>query len=104
VSCAKTQEFLASHAVAGGEKVDAKKNVLGFDDALALLKEVNEVFVAKGKKSVHLDLKKERPDEATLRGLLLGPTGNLRAPIVRSGKTLLVGFDAASYEKVFGPA
>lgn len=70
---------------------------------MALLAAVNEVYVAKGKKSVHLDLKKERPDEATLRSLLLGPTGNLRAPVIRSGKTLLVGFDLASYEKVFPP-
>ena len=31
---------------------------------------------------------------------LLGPTGNLRAPTVRVGKTLLVGFDENSYADV----
>ena len=34
-----------------------------------------------------------------LLALLLGPTGNLRAPTLRKGRTLLVGFDEASYAK-----
>ena len=33
---------------------------------------------------------------------LLGPTGNLRAPTLRVGKTLLVGFDESSYVDVLG--
>ena len=41
---------------------------------------------------------KDRPDEETLSGLLLGPTGNLRAPTVRQGKTLYVGFSAEAYK------
>ena len=35
-------------------------------------------------------------------GLLLGPTGNLRAPTLRKGRTLLVGFDEATYARVLG--
>ena len=31
---------------------------------------------------------------------MLGPTGNLRAPTVRSGKTLLVGFNEEQYNEV----
>jgi len=30
----------------------------------------------------------------------LGPTGNLRAPTFRKGKTLVVGFDESAYQKV----
>ena len=56
----------------------------------------------KGRKVVHLDLRKEKPAEDTVLALLLGPTGNLRAPVVRKGKTLIVGFNAEVYEKVFG--
>ena len=56
-----------------------------------------QLYVAKGKKIVHVDLKRDAPDDATLLGLMLGPTGNLRAPTVRHGKTLIVGFDAATY-------
>jgi hypothetical protein len=49
---------------------------------------------------VHLDLKTDKPDAATLKGLLLGPTGNLRAPTLRKGRTLVVGFDEATYAKL----
>ena len=51
---------------------------------------------------VHLNLRKDRPDAATLKSLLIGPSGNLRAPTLRIKKTLLVGFDEGVYEKVLG--
>jgi hypothetical protein len=63
---------------------------------------VNEIYASKGKRAVHLDLRKEKPDRVTLLGVLLGPTGNLRAPTLRVGRTLLVGFDEATYAKVLG--
>jgi len=31
---------------------------------------------------------------------MLGPTGNLRAPTLRNGKTLVVGFDEEVYARV----
>ncbi len=55
------------------------------------------MHATKGKQVVHLDLRKEKPDAATLKALLLGPTGNLRAPTLRKGRTLLVGFDEATH-------
>lgn len=58
--------------------------------------------MAKGKKVVHFNLKKDKPGDDELAKLLLGPTGNLRAPTIRKGKTLVVGFDEETYEKVFG--
>jgi arsenate reductase-like glutaredoxin family protein len=80
--------------------VDARKTTLKEKEALALVREVDEIYASKGKQVVHLDLRKEKPDKATLLGLLLGPTGNLRAPTLRKGRTLLVGFDEASYAAV----
>jgi len=82
--------------------VNAKKEKYGKKEALALAKEVRELYVAKGKKVIHVDLKKDKPDDETLTALMLGPTGNLRAPTFRIGKTLVVGFDAETYAKVFG--
>jgi len=58
--------------------------------------------VAKGKKVIHLDLRKDKPAKSELLDLLLGPTGNLRAPTVRKGRTLLVGFDEATYKDILG--
>ena len=80
--------------------MDAKKTTLKEKEALALLQEVDEIYASKGKQVVHLDLKKDKPDKAGLLAVLLGPTGNLRAPTLRKGRTLLVGFDEASYAKI----
>ena len=68
---------------------------------MALTKQVNEIYAAKGKKVVYVNLKKEKPDREELKKILLGPTGNLRAPTLRKGKTLIVGFDEETYEKLF---
>ena len=69
-------------------------------DALKLTKQVTEIFAAKGKKVTHVKMK-DKPDNDTLAGLLLGPTGNLRAPTIRKGKTLAVGFSEDLYKKLF---
>ncbi len=82
--------------------MNAKKETLTETDALALARQAQDIYVAKGKKLVHLNMKQDRPDDATLAKLLLGPTGNLRAPTLRQGKTLVVGFDAETYRKLFG--
>jgi arsenate reductase-like glutaredoxin family protein len=42
-------------------------------------------------------MKKDKPDEETLTGILLGPTGNLRAPTMIVGNTMLVGFNEEAY-------
>ena len=82
--------------------MNAKKDTLKEKEALALARTVNEIYAAKGKQVVHLNMKKDKPDAATLKKLLLGPTGNLRAPTLRKGKTLVVGFDEETYRELFG--
>jgi arsenate reductase-like glutaredoxin family protein len=57
---------------------------------------------AKGRKVERIDLRKGKPDKATVTRLMIGPSGNLRAPTLRVGKTILVGFDEEAYRKVFG--
>lgn len=81
-------------------QVDAKKATIRGDGALAVLRDVDELYAMKGTKVVHVDLRRQKPGKAELLGLLLGPTGNLRAPTLRKGRTLLVGFDAATYAQV----
>ena len=100
MTCAKTQGFLAKHKVTVVAQADAKKATIRGNAALGVLKGVDELYVAKGKKVEHVDLKKAKPDRATLLGLLLGPTGNLRAPTLRKGKTLIVGFEEETYKKL----
>jgi arsenate reductase-like glutaredoxin family protein len=82
--------------------VDATKDRRGRDEALKLGKAADKVVVARGKKVVTFDMKKEPPDDDTLAAHLLGPTGNLRAPTLRKGKTLLVGFNEEAYRQILG--
>ena len=82
--------------------MDAKKQTVKGDRAISVLAGVDELYAIKGKRVVHVDLRRGRPDQAALLELLLGPTGNLRAPTLRKGRTLLVGFDEATYAKVLG--
>lgn len=44
------------------------------------------------------DRKQAAPSDDELAAHLLGPTGNLRAPTLRVGKTLYVGFNESAYE------
>ena len=83
------------------EQVDANKAKLGPAEALALARAASKVVVAKGKRVVTFEMKKSPPDDATLLAALLGPTGNLRAPTIRRGATLLVGFEEDAYREVF---
>lgn len=83
------------------EEVDAKKHRFGAEDALPLLKGMARMLVAKGKSVKEIDLKKDRPDDEALSKLMLGPTGNLRAPTIRVGKTVLIGFHEETYAAVF---
>ena len=55
--------------------------------------------MAKGKK-VNEFKGGDRPAKDAVQAML-GPTGNLRAPTARVGKTLLVGFNDDAYGDVF---
>jgi len=63
---------------------------------------IDRLFATRGRKLIEVDLKRDRPAEAQLLKLILGPSGNLRAPTSRVGRTLLVGFDEATYAKLLG--
>ena len=82
--------------------MDATKLKYGRDEALKLAKTVDKIIAAKGKAITVLNLKADKPDDEALLAVLLGPTGNLRAPTARVGKTLLVGFSPEAYEQVLG--
>ncbi len=79
--------------------VDAKKAVMGADEALALAKTVKEIYSCRGSKIIHIDLSVEKPSKDELLGALLGPSGNLRAPTMKVDDRLLVGFNEEVYKK-----
>jgi hypothetical protein len=62
----------------------------------------HRLVAAKGKKVTTVDLQTMPPADDVLAGLMLGPTGNLRAPIMRVGQTILVGYNDQAFTEIFG--
>src|SRR6478735_6613375 len=102
MTCKKAQGFLGQESVTVAETVDAGKKRFGEAEALALLAGIDTLIATKGKKVETFDLKKGRPDDATLLARMMGPTGNLRAPTARIGRTLVVGFNEEVYAGILG--
>lgn len=75
------------------ELTDARKEKIGPEGALELARSANTVIAAKGKKVVKFDMKKDSPSDEELTKVLIGPSGNLRAPTIRAGKKLFIGFN-----------
>jgi arsenate reductase-like glutaredoxin family protein len=84
------------------ETVDANKTRYDATEALKLLDGIDTLIAARGKKIETFDLKHDRPADAELLARLMGPTGNLRAPTARIGRTLVVGFNEDAYRSVLG--
>ena len=86
-----------AHRLVPDDVVLASKK-LGRDDAVSLAKQCDTLIAAKGKKVMTFDVSGHPGEEMV--NAMLGPTGNLRAPTVRAGKTLLVGFNEEQYAVV----
>lgn len=69
-----------------------------------IIRDVDEIYIAKGKRIIHVQLNVSKQEPDMLARLLLRPSGNLRAPTFRRGRTLVVGFDEATYRKILGSA
>jgi len=80
------------------ERVSASR-ALGRREAVELAAAATRVIVAKGR-SVRDFRVHGAPDDELIEAML-GATGNLRAPLLRVGDTLLVGFNAEAFEEVF---
>ncbi|MGK0201366.1 MAG: hypothetical protein ACI89X_000938 [Planctomycetota bacterium] len=60
------------------------------------------MHVAKGKKVLTFEPKKDSFDNDEFQKVAIGPSGNLRAPTLRVGKTWFVGFSEEAYGEQFG--
>lgn len=80
--------------------VDARKGSLAGEAAWPLLAAAGEILVASGKKVLRLDPKITSKEE--ILDQTLGRSGTLRAPTLRVGDCLLVGYSDALYAQFFG--
>lgn len=84
--------MLKAHAATVAEERSSRAEPLTDREARELLRSVERVVVARGQKTVEIGAGSAKPAD------LKGPTGNYRAPLVRRGKTLLVGFNREALE------
>jgi arsenate reductase-like glutaredoxin family protein len=99
-TCKKSMGYFEEAGVSIKETVDGTKTKYGLDDAKALLEGMTKLVSMKGQKIVTVDLKKEQPTDEVLTSLMIGPTGNLRAPTFKVGKTLVIGFSEEAYAEI----
>ncbi len=97
MTCRKSQGFLAKRGARVIEQSDARKTKIGPADAVRIARQASHLWVAKGKQVVHFNMARDKPSESELRNVLLGPSGTLRAPVIRFGNKLFVGFDEACF-------
>ncbi len=82
------------------EAVEARKQKIEGDDAWAVLGSAKELVVGRGKKFQIFDPKKD--DKEPILKVCLGRTGNLRAPTLKMGDRVVVGFNDDMYEQFVG--
>ena len=70
------------------------------EDARKLLETTSRLIVTKGKRVKEFVVSESGSDE--IIDAMLGPTGNLRAPMLRIGHTILVGFNEEAFLDAFG--
>lgn len=89
---------MEDHGIEVAETVSASRK-LGEAEARDLISAADEIHIAKGRK---LDTFTGADDADGFVAKMLGSTGNLRAPTLVVGTTLLVGFNEDVYREVFG--
>ncbi len=82
------------------EAVEARKQKIADDDAWDLLSGAEKIVVGKGKKVVTFDPKMDSKED--ILKSCLGRTGNLRAPTLKIGNMLVVGFNDDIYSTYVG--
>ena len=101
-TCTKADAFLAKRGVSARETVDARKVKVGKPQIAQILRGTHQVIACKGASSVEFNLRQDPPVEKVLYENLIGPTGSLRAPAIRLGKLLVVGFNDDAWGKALG--
>lgn len=99
VSCKKAQEFLDESKTEVSEISDAKKEKFDFESAWNFLKTAQKLKIARGKKILEFEPIDANKDE--ILKIAMGRSGNLRAPTVKLGSEILVGYNEELYQEKF---
>ena len=90
------QELLDTHNLQAEHRTDARKEKLEAAAVWELISGAARIVVAKGRR-VETLVPTEDSQEAILKAVL-GRSGSLRAPTLRTGDVFLVGYNATLYQ------
>jgi len=77
---------------------DARKDTITAKPAFELINSFNKIIVGRGKKVLEFNPSPDNIDD--IMKVVLGRTGNLRAPAVQTGAALFIGFNDNIYNEV----
>lgn len=89
--------MLEQRQISVEQTADARKEALAGEAAWQLLSQAKEIQVAKGKKVQTFNPQVDSKE--AILAVALGRTGNLRAPTLRIGERLLIGFGEGLYQE-----
>lgn len=95
-TCQKTDGYLAREGISVNTVVDCKKEPMTFSEARGLLEGVRRLYATKGSKVVEVYMA-SKPADPELISLMIGPSGKLRAPTIKNGDVLVIGFNEDMY-------
>ncbi|MFM7111347.1 MAG: ArsC family (seleno)protein [Planctomycetota bacterium] len=98
-TCKKAEAFLSQIGwQLGDQVVDSTKVRKDGAEAIKIVRSNVRLIVVKGKAVKSFKLGKDGPDDDEILSLVMGPTGNLRSPTLRHGRTIVVGFSESAYQ------
>jgi hypothetical protein len=98
VSCKKAQKYFEQNNIGLKSTSDARKEKIDKDQAWGLISGLSTVYIGKGKKVLSFE-----PDGINKEEILraaLGRTGNLRAPALKTGNAIFIGFNDNIYSNL----
>ena len=99
MGCTRAGALIAKTRTTVRETVDARKQRYGPKDLAELFAGARRIVACKGAKVTELD-----PADRSGYSILIGNSGNLRAPAARVGKTWYVGFGEAAWKELLSGA
>ena len=79
---------------------NARKVSFGASSLKNVIGNATTVYAVRGKKVATIELTDDKLTAEVVRKLILGPTGNLRAPAILRGDSFIVGFNEELYQQL----
>jgi arsenate reductase-like glutaredoxin family protein len=99
-ACRKAHAFLSDYELVVRERVDARRTRIGPSELSEVVKGAKTVLVSNGRSVARFDLSSGARGRSEMFARMVGPTGNLRAPTLRRGPLVVVGYHADSLKEL----